>query len=152
MFVADALRQPRHYAGVLDSKGLLAELERLRGAGQTTNAGLARLLKIPSSRIAEIFEGRRAVKIDEMKVIVEHFGLEAGGAAPSAETLEPILDVLLPLAPPGRLTDQSRRALAEALSYGLGLLDSSSATQANEDAIRVAARAAAARFLDTARA
>lgn len=146
MFVADVLRSVRHHGRVLDSKGLLAELERLKDTGRTTNADLGRLLKLPSSRIAEIFEGKRRVTIDEMKVLVEHFGLEAAAPAPSAETLEPILDALLPLAPPGRLSEQSRRALAEALSYGLELLGTTPATPANDDALRVAARAAASRF------
>lgn len=150
MSVADALRQPRLHGRVMDSRTLLASLERLRDDGRTTNADLARLLKLPSSRIPEIFEGRRRITIDEMKTIVEHFGLEDRPPVPSAETLEPILDALLPLAPPGRVTDQSRRALAEALSYGLQLLGSDPARLANSDAIAVAARAAAARFRETA--
>lgn len=149
MFVADALHSTRHYPRVLDSKGLLAELERLRSEGVTTNADLARLLKLPTSRIPEIFDGRRKIKIDEMKVIVEHFGLEQQPAAPSADTLEPILDALLPLAPPGPVTGASRRALAEALSYGLALLGNSAANQATGDALQVAARGAALRFRET---
>lgn len=116
----------------------------------TTNAELARLLGIATSRIAEIFSGTRRITIDEMKTIVEHFGLEHSGA-PSAETIEPILDALLPLAPQGRMTAQSRRALAEALSYGLGLLGSTRSNAANDDALLVAARAAANRFRDIAR-
>lgn len=149
MFVADALRPARHYPAVLDSKGLLAELERLKREGDTTNADLSRLLKLPTSRIAEIFEGKRKIKIDEMKIIVEHFGLEQRPALPSAETLEPILDALLPLAPPGPVTDESRRALAEALAYGLELLGSGSASPATGDALKVAARGAALRFRET---
>lgn len=151
MFVADGLREFRHYPRVLDSKTLLAEMARLRDEGRTTNAELGRLLKLPSSRIAEIFDGGRKIKIDEMKIIVEHFGLEPGPVVPSADTLEPILDALLPLAPPGRVTAQSRRALSEALSYGLELLGSQSATEASSDAISVAARAAVARFREIAR-
>ncbi|MEO9131808.1 MAG: hypothetical protein ABI240_11435, partial [Sphingomonas sp.] len=105
-----------------------------------------------SSRIAEIFAGKRQVTIDEMKTMVEHFGLEGASAAPNAETLEPILDALLPLAPPGKLTDQSRRALAEALAYGLELLGAPSANPTSPDALKVAARAAAVRFRETATA
>ena len=152
MFGADGLHPMRHSRGVLDSKGLLSELERLKTEGVTTNADIGRLIQQPSSRVAEIFSGKRRVTIDEMKTLVEHYGLEATVPAPSAETLEPILDALLPLAPPGRMTDQSRRALAEALSYGLGLLGTSLATKASSDAILVAARAAAARFRETANA
>lgn len=149
MFVADALRAVRHYPRVLDSKGLLAELERLKSEGATTNADLARLLKLPTSRVAEIFIGKRSVKIDEMKVLVEHFGLDTSPPAPSAETLEPILDALLPLAPPGPVTAGSRRALAEALAYGLALLGTPSANQTTGDALQVAARGAVLRFRET---
>ncbi|GAA0295664.1 hypothetical protein GCM10009087_01760 [Sphingomonas oligophenolica] len=137
---------------MLGSSDLLAALERLKAQGLTTNAQLSRLLGLPSSRIAEIFAGRRQVTIDEMKLMVEHFGLEGASPAPSAETLEPILDALLPLAPPGKLTDQSRRALAEALAYGLELLGAPSASPASPDALKVAARAAAVRFRETATA
>ena len=137
---------------MLGSKALLTELTRLKAQGLTTNAKLSRLLELPSSRIAEIFAGKRQVTIDEMKIMVEHFGLEGAAQTPNAETLEPILDALLPLAPPGKLTDQSRRALAEALAYGLELLGAPSASQASPDALKVAARAAAARFRETATA
>lgn len=145
MFVGDVLRTERHYSRVLDSKSLLAELRRLKDEGATTNAELGRLLKLPSSRIADIFDGSRRITIDEMKTIVEHFGIE--GPPPSAEMLEPLLDALLPIAPPpGRMTEQSRRALAEGLSYGLASLGIRSASSASGDAIAVAARAAVARF------
>jgi len=140
-----------HCRIMLGSKALLAELGHLKAQGLTTNAKLSRLLELPSSRIAEIFAGRRQISIDEMKILVDHFGLESP-LAPNAATLEPILDALLPLAPPGKLTDQSRRALAEALSYGLGLLGAPPASQASPDALKVAARAAAARFRETAQA
>lgn len=152
MIVADVARQSRHHRGVLDSKGLIAELERLKSVGATTNADLGRLIGQPSSRIAEIFSGKRGVKIDEMKILVEHFDLEPSKTiplVPNADTLEPILDALLPLLPPsGRVTDESRRALAESLSYGLGLLDNQPSKQASDDALTVAARAAVSRFLE----
>lgn len=142
-----------HKCRVLDHESLVRTLERLRDEGRTTNADLQKLLKLPSSRVSEIFGRTRAVKVDEMKLLVEHFDLESGTALPplpSADTLEPILDALLPLAPPGRMTDQSRRALAEALSYGLELLGKSSAMQASAETLRVAANAAAARFREKA--
>lgn len=65
----------------------------------------------------------------------------------NAEALAPLLDALIPLAPPsGRLTDQSRTALAEALAYGLSLLAGDPANSTNEGAVAVAARAATSRF------
>jgi hypothetical protein len=155
MFGADALRPKRHNRRVLGHQELVVALEQLKAGGRTTNADLARLLDLPTPRIAEIFNGKRLIRVDEMKTLVEAFGLEGTVeqiGPPSAENLEPMLDALLPLAPPGRLTDQSRRALAEALSYGLGLLASPLASPANGDALGVAARAAVARFREKATA
>lgn len=148
MFVADVLRASGHYAPMLDSKGLIAELCRLRDENVTTNAEIARLLGLPSSRVAEIFTGKRAIKVDEMKALVERYGLEPSPAPTfNAESLEPLLEAILPLAPPsGRMTDQSRRALASALAYGLELLGSIATSPASSDAVAVASRAAVARF------
>lgn len=148
MFVADGLRYSRHYGYMLDSKGLIAELERLKERRVTTNADLARLLNLPTSRIAEIFKGTRAVKIDEMKILVEQFGLEySDGPKLNADMIEPLLEAIFPLLPPpGRMSGQSRKAVAEAIAYGFGLLGSHSATPASADAVAVASRAAASRF------
>jgi predicted XRE-type DNA-binding protein len=148
MFVADALRGNLVKRGMLDSKELMSELCRLKQQNITTNADLARLLQIPTSRVAEIFSGKRAIKIDEMKVIVERFGLESATARPfNADNLEPLIDALLPIAPPpSRMTDQSRRALAEAFAYGLGMLGASPTSQASGDVVETAARASVTRF------
>lgn len=135
---------------------LLAEIRRLRDSGATTNADLAKLLNLPSSRIADIFatdRKPRKITLDEAKVLVEKFGLEPSQVAgpsdpqsPSADNLLPLLDALIPLAPPGRASAQSLRALSEALSYGLALLGDRAAKPANSDAIDVAARGAVVRF------
>lgn len=148
MFVADLLRVPRQNARMLDSKTLITELGRLRDTGVTTNAEIGRLLGLPSSRVAEMFSGKRTIKIDEMKVLVERFGLDHSGRPVfNAESLEPLLEAILPLAPPsGRMTDQVRRALASSLAYGLELLGENPTNPASSDAVAVASRAAVARF------
>jgi len=149
MFGADDYQGTAHRRPVLGHAELVARLEALKAEKRTTNSEIARLLSLPTPRITEIFAGTRLIRVDEMKILVDTFGLEGEApspAAPSAENLEPILDALLPLAPPGRLSDQSRRALAEALSYGLGLLGKPLATPATVDALAVASRAAVARF------
>lgn len=64
----------------------------------------------------------------------------------NAQNLEPILGALIPLAPKGRLTDQSLRALAAALAGGLELLGDHLSTPASEDVLRMAARGVALRF------
>lgn len=136
---------------------LLAEIRRLRDSGATSNAELAKLLNLPSSRIADIFatdRKPRKISLDEAKILVDHFGLEPVSIdtlrpppkSPSAENLMPLLHALIPLSPPDRPTDQSLKALSEALSYGLALLGDRIAIPASQDAVDVAARAAVARF------
>jgi len=148
MFGADRLRPIRLHHHVLSHADLVSELERLKNEGVTTNAAIARVLSLPSSRIAEIFAGSRRVSVDEMKKLVEHYGLETARRPPSARMLAPLLDALLPLVPPGDRTARSVEVVSEALSYGLQLLVEPDATQASEDALKVAARAVAARFRD----
>ncbi|PTQ12112.1 hypothetical protein CLG96_05980 [Sphingomonas oleivorans] len=108
---------------------------------------------IPSARLPAMANAYRGT-------IGEIFGEEAPGQPAaagmpgtpvSAENLEALLAALLPLAPKGRLSDQSLRALAAALSYGLALLGDQLAMPASPDAISVAVRGVAARFRDEAR-
>jgi len=150
MFGADPVRPMRLYHRMLSHDELIAELERLKEQGETTNAQLSKILNLPSSRIAELFAGKRRISVDEMKVVVERFGLENARPAPSARTLAPLLDALLPLVPPGEQSGRSVEVVSEALSYGLQLLEATDSTQASEDVLKVAARAVAARFRDLA--
>lgn len=153
---ADSSARYAHIARMIGHDELLAEIRRLRDEGVTTNAELAKLLRLPSSRIADIFatdRKPRKITLDEAKILVEKFGLEPVPfpralevKSPSADNLMPLLDALIPLAPPGRVTDQSLKALSEALSYGLALLGDRIASPASPDAVGVAARAAVARF------
>lgn len=149
MFAADLFSQARHGQTVLSSAELIAALERLKDEGVTTNADLGRILDLPSSRIAEMFDGKRRVQIDEMKALVEHFGLEPRlpeSPVPSARAMTPILSAVLKRAPKGDLSDRDVQRLAEALEYGLGLVRADRASEATLDALAVAARAAADRF------
>lgn len=145
--IVAAMRQTPHVIGHED---LLNWLKAERDAERLTNANLGRLLGLPSSRIAEIFEGTRRIKLDEAKTIVEAYGLEGPGqAAPINEAmLEPILSALLPLAPQGRDAERFVPALAKAAAYGLQLLSADHARTPSGDAIGVAARGAALRFRD----
>jgi len=72
----------------------------------------------------------------------------AGVQTVNVENLESLLSVLLPLAPKGRLRDQSRRALAEALAYGLELLGDHLSKPASADVLRMVGRGVASRFRD----
>jgi cyanate lyase len=145
--IVAAMRQTPHVIGHED---LLNWLKAERSADRLTNADLGRLLNLPSSRIAEIFEGRRRVNLDEAKIIVETYGLEGPGQLVqlSEETLEPILSAVLPLAPQGRDAERFVPVLAKAVAYGLQLLSADPSRTPSGDAIGVAARGAALRFRD----
>lgn len=146
MFVADFAPGFCQRGAVLSHAEIIDQLLLLKEQGKTSNAELARLIGLPSSRIAEVFSGKRRVTVDEAKVLIDHFGI---GETFSASALEPLLDALIPLIPTGRMTDRSRKALSESLAYGLALLGRSRANQATGDALAVAARAAAGRYRET---
>lgn len=142
MFVADALCALRHYGGMLSHRELIDSLKGLKDEGRTTNAALGRLLKIPTSRVAEIFSGTRAVKVDEMKVLVEHFGWDGSPTATpiSADLLTPIVNEIAVQAQrigPGL----SARPLAQALARYLQQIGASPAIHANQDALEAVAQA-----------
>lgn len=132
-------------------------LAALRDKG-VTQKQIAQVLHINQPNAATLYtpgkNGKlRKLSYDEGITLIREFELEIDAVAPappSAESLEPLLDALLPLAPSGRLTDQSRRALAVALSYGLASLGIQTAKPASGDAIEAAARAAAFRFRELA--
>ena len=50
-------------------------LTLLRGRG-VRNSDIARVLKLPSSRVSELFNGTRRLQLDEAKKLVESFGVE----------------------------------------------------------------------------
>lgn len=120
-------------------------------------------LKVGKSKslVKDILDGGNDIKLSTLVKLANALQVDLGELLPatllesrkpplssfSAETLAPLLDVLIPLAPPsGRLTEQSRKALSEALAYGLSLLEGDPSSSANEGAVAVAARAATSRF------
>lgn len=77
-FEADYRSRPVHNRRVLSHDELLAELRRRRDAGEFTNADMARVLNLPTPRIADIFTTKRKprqITVDEMKILVEHYGI-----------------------------------------------------------------------------
>lgn len=61
-----------HSACVLDSNQLLARLADL----EVKNVDIARVLRIPESRVSEMRAGKRRIKLDEAVKLVEAFRLE----------------------------------------------------------------------------
>lgn len=77
---------PRQKRSVLGQEELLAALRREKEAGRIRNKQVEQLLRLPSSRVAEIFEGTRQIKLNEAKRLVEAFDLEEGSAHPRLHT------------------------------------------------------------------
>lgn len=78
-YEADQIFALRHDRRMLSHDELLAKLRQMKADGLTTNADLARILRLPTPRIADIFATDRTprkVTVDEMKTLVEHFELQ----------------------------------------------------------------------------
>lgn len=154
-FALDALINGAHLWDMQSAAQILDALKQRK----ITQTAIAKVLGINQPNVNTLWNPAKNGKLrkltyDEGVALIAAFGLddepaEQPASVPSAETLEPILDALLPLVPNGPMTAQSRRALAEAMSYGLALLGSSGTNPANGDAIAVAARAAVLRFRET---
>ncbi|MGF7146470.1 transcriptional regulator with XRE-family HTH domain [Sphingomonas zeicaulis] len=131
-----------------------------------TQAEIARVLGVAQPNVATLYNpaktGRlRKLGYDEAMALIAAFDLgeDADGAgeaarlspppapAPiSAAALAPVLQALVPLAPPGPLSASAAEALALALRHALQLLPSEGSTEPSSDQIAMAARAAALRF------
>jgi transcriptional regulator with XRE-family HTH domain len=77
--VVDGYQAFRHASAMLGTQQLLAALEA-RGISQ---AEMARVLGLPSSRISEMYAGKRQIKLDEAKRLVDAFGLDDSSPVPS---------------------------------------------------------------------
>jgi phage repressor protein C with HTH and peptisase S24 domain len=135
IFAADIFDRRRHGPCVLSSTELLSKLKSARDAAVLTNADVQSLLKLPSSRVAEIFEGKRAIKIDEMKALVERYGWDVSQPAMPArmpisdDTVEIVaLDLSLSMGPGTVLEDFVE---SEPVKMDLGLLQSITRTPSN---------------------
>ena len=143
--VADALAGAVYYRSVLTTDDFLAEIRRRA----SSDAEIGRALKLPSSRIAELFGGKRRLRYDEAKILADKFMPNETGAGVSADRLEPILAACLRYAPIEGWSESEAPRLARAVEYGLGLLASAPANQASEDALAVAGQAALLRLRES---
>lgn len=142
--VVDALLYPMQNIAVLETQEFLAEIRRRAGS----DAEVGRALGLPSSRVAELFGGKRRLRYDEAKTLSDRFLTDTMSPSTnfSAETLAPILEACLRHAPEGGWTHDQAPRLARAVEYGLALLTTSPAKQPSEDAIAVAGQAALLHF------
>ena len=123
---------------VLGKDEFLAEIRKRANS----DADIGRALKLPSSRIAELFKGSRNLKYEEAKILADLYMPETTGSTVSAERLAPILSACLRYAPKGGWSEQDAEALARAVEYGLGLIANAPASHASADALAVAGQAA----------
>ena len=122
------------------------------GVGSATT--LSRAVKDDYSSVTSVKTLHALAKAAGEVSVLDFLAAQAKGdpigpspAAPSAELLERLLAVVLPLAPRGRATAQSVRVVAAALQHGLELLGDRSANPEPGE-IGVAARGAVARLRD----
>lgn len=129
-FALDARFLALHPDEMRSAAQILAALRQRLDQREITQSDVARVIGITQPNVATFWvpatkTGKtRKLSYDEGVALIQAFDLNAEEAAeqprstyPNAEMLEPILDALLPLVPQGRVTDQSRRALAEAIIY-----------------------------------
>lgn len=150
-FALDEIDWTVHAVEMRTSREILDEL-KARGI---TQGEIAEVLRVKQPNVATLYNpgknGKpRRLGYDEAIALIDKFGLDADEAGepkpPSAENLKQLLNVLLPLAPKGHVSEPSLRALSEALAHGIELLGSYASTPASQDAIEVAARGALFRF------
>lgn len=137
-------------------RALSREIER---SGIAPTALSTRVSKSNKSLVKDILDDGSDIKLSTLCKLAGELDINVARLIPwakpeqkpasalNADTLEPLLDAMLPLLPPpGQMTDQSRRALAEALAHGLALLGENATSQASSGEIAVAARGAMFRF------
>lgn len=89
--VVDGYADRAHFARVLPKDEFLAEIRRRANV----DADIARALNLPSSRIAELFSGKRGLRYDEAKILADRFLPEGDPGAVSATVLTSAFATLL---------------------------------------------------------
>lgn len=130
--------------------GSRSKWARAAGVSDTTvTRGMARTSE-STPKIENLHALARAAGIPSVLDFLENQGAdtvaEVSTSRLNEDNLVPLLNVLLPLAPSGRATEQSLRALSSALAHGIELLGNRVSSPASEDALAVAARGAVVRF------
>lgn len=123
---------------MLSHADLLDEIRRLRDDGVTSNAELARLLNLPTSRIADIFatdRKPRKISLDEAKLLVERFGLEtrSRAVAPNGAVLTATFVVMLGALGIDPYEDGRAHKLAERFPRTLQQIEALHAVSVNHD-------------------
>lgn len=142
--VVDGSAHFAHPLGVLTVDQFLAEIRRRA----PSDAAVGRALGLPSSRIAELFSGKRRLQYEEARTLAEAFQLDGTNSGVNAATLTTILTACLRNAPSGGWTADDAPRLARAVEHALELLASGPANRSSEDAIAMAGHAASLQLLE----
>ena len=140
--VADAPARRAYHARVLSTEQFLAEI---RDRAEK-DADVGRVLGLPSSRVAELFSGKRRLLYHEAKQLADHFMPEQSGGSINEELLSRLLHALGPSVPKSGISGSAAQALASALSHGLELLQATGAIDPTDREFAMAVRAATSRY------
>lgn len=132
-----------HGPSMLETRELLAKVE----AKAASRAEIARVLGLAPPRITEMFKGERQLSYAEARKLCLHYKIEPAQQIRAAQLL-PILTACFFAEPSAEWTESNLRRLAEEIEYGLELMNSGATSPPSQDAIRVAAQAAADRLRD----
>jgi len=112
-----------------------------------SKAAMARTLSLPTPRLAEIFNGKRKLSVEEGMMLAETYGVPPFDKV-NAEQLTPILAVCLKHPPKGGWSAAEVQRLAEEIEYGLTLMHSAMPNHPSQDAIDLVARVVGDRLRD----
>lgn len=124
-FVADAVNASWQKSAMPWHDDILRQLVALKEAGKLRNRDIEKLLKLPSSRVSEIFRGDRRINADEAAILVAHYKLDNAGP-PTADTDRELEAILLPLADLAGLDDARADLMIRVFRASLSVLRAAS--------------------------
>lgn len=152
-FALDVLAEAAHFVEMRSEAEIREALRAQINAKKITQTDVAKVLGVQQPNAATIFtpakNGKlRRISYDEGLKLIEHFGLNGDdkGAKVSEGALAKLLYALGPSIPKGAISESAAKALAEALSYALELLQETGASDPTDREITLAAHAATSRY------
>lgn len=151
-FALDAVAQAAHLVEMRSEAEIRDALRARLDAKKITQTDVAQVLGVQQPNAATIFKpaknGKlRRISYDEGLKLIEHFELDGGAVERVSEgALARLIFALGPSIPKSGISESAAKALAEALSYALALLQETGASEPTDREIAMAAHAAASRY------
>lgn len=158
-FALDAGARCFHVPEMENAAEIRAALRAKLEAGEITQKEIGATLGIQQPNVTKLFHPARNGKLrgidfDEGMKLIRRFRLEVSATDSTPSISEGVLARLLhalgPSVPKGEISESAAQALAVALTYALGLLSESGATEPTDREIEMAARAAMSRYREFA--